>query len=367
MHYHAMRMRWCRTALLAFIRRWAVYFLAASAIFVAGMAGGPAAALQALQSATAWLVLPLFLAATHQALIAPATAGQAIFGGLLVLAMLPLLWPKRWASAERALPLTRRETLRSDCIVVPLALLPWVLPCVVGAHALIASDPPWLHESRGRAAGAFVVALVGSGAMGVALLQWLRRRSPRPPRLPAATPTLHHASPFGVPSRIGWVRSLLVWPLWRGPAQRTGRFLAWGSAALCLVATGVARWPGGGGWWLAAYATASLAAVTRLNALSSADYEPLWDAVAPLPLSVSPLKRARVGLALAPLAPSGLLLIAALSPLATRLPVLLGFVAVCVGSCLIEALATPADAAAKAGRWCFSLVVCLAFASEVLP
>lgn len=55
-----MRMRWCRAALRAFVRRWAVYLVVAAFVFVAGMPGGVGDAVTAVQGACAWLMLPLF-------------------------------------------------------------------------------------------------------------------------------------------------------------------------------------------------------------------------------------------------------------------------------------------------------------------
>ena len=37
--YHAMRLRWCGLALLAFLRRWAAYFVVAGAVAGAGAVG----------------------------------------------------------------------------------------------------------------------------------------------------------------------------------------------------------------------------------------------------------------------------------------------------------------------------------------
>ena len=169
--YHAMRMRWCRSALWAFVRRWGVYLVGGAALFAAGMPGGPGDALSAVRGLCAWLVLPLFQAAAEPVWLVPAIALQALVGAGLVWGMRPLLWPAQWAMAERALPVARCETLLSDCRVVPLGLLPWALPCALGAHALLARDPTWLHPIRGRALFALCVALAGSIAWGVGMLQ----------------------------------------------------------------------------------------------------------------------------------------------------------------------------------------------------
>jgi hypothetical protein len=363
--YHAMRMRWCRAALWAFVRRWAVYLVAGAAVLVAGMPGGLAGSITAVQGMCAWLVLPLFQAAAEPAWLAPAVALQALVGAGLVWGMRPLLWPLRWAAAERALPIARREALRSDCAVVPLGLLPWVLPCALGAHALLARDPAWLHAARGRAVLALCVALAGSIALGVTMLQWLRRppRASRAARARAVRAIA--AAPFIVGA--GWTRALLWWPLWRGVARRSGRVLAWASLALCVPAFGLLRWPAASGWWLAAYALGALIVVTRLNGLARLELQPILQASVPLPLAPRALERARAALALAPLLLSGgLLLCACLSRAELRPAVLAGYGFAVGASCAVEVRAAPADAAAKVSRWLFCVALMLALGSEVL-
>jgi hypothetical protein len=47
-------------------------------------------------------------------------------------------------------------------------------------------------------------------------------------------------------------------------------------------------------------------------------------------------------------------------------PVLAAWALACLGGCTVEVLAAPADAAAKAGRWLFTLILCVCLATEVL-
>jgi hypothetical protein len=363
--YHAMRMRWCRAALWAFVRRWAVYLVVAAVVFAAGMPGGVGGALGAVQGLCAWLVLPLFHAMTEPAWIVPAVVLHALAGAGLVQGMRPLLWPSRWAAAERALPIDAAETLRSDARVVPMGLLPWMLPCGLGAQALLASHPAWLQPVRGRAVLALVVALAGSVLLGVAMLQWLRR-APRPvaaqarelaPSLPRAVASIAHA---------GWPLALIGWPLWRGPAKRSGRLLAAGALVLCAPAIGLVQWPQAGGWWLAAYAGGAFGIVTRLNGLARLELTPLLDACLPLPLSPAALQRGRAALALVPLALSGVVLLVALAQVPVRSWVLLGYALACAASCAVEVASAPADAAEKASRWLFCLALMFALGSEVM-
>lgn len=364
--YHAMRMRWCRAALWAFVRRWAVYLVVGACVFAAGMPGGVADTVTAVQGVCAWLVLPLFHAVAEPAWIAPAIVLQSLVGAGLVWGMRPLLWPVRWAAAERALPIARRDALLSDCRVVPLGLLPWVLPCALGAHALIARDPVWLHPVRERAVLALGIALAGSVALGVGMLQWLRRppRAVHEPTHPAARASRSARMPAIV--RAGWLRALLWWPLWRGTARRSAHALVWGSLALCAPAFGLLRWPVASGWWLAAYALGALLVVTRLNGLARFELQPLLQACAPLPLAPRALQRAREALALAPLPLSGALLLACLPRADLRPAVLAGYALAVTASCAIEARAAPADAAAKVSRWLCCVALMLALGSEVV-
>ncbi len=367
--YHAMRMRWCRLALWAFVRRWFAYLITGAGIVVIGMAGGVADAIATVQALCAWLVLPLFRAVNEPVWIVPAVVLQALVGAGLVWGMRPLLWPVRWAAAERALPLTRRELLMSDARVVPLGLLPWALPCAIGAQALIARHPGWLQP--GRAVSALVVALLGSVALGVALLQWLRRP--------------HRARPIGVPRwsesaplrptwsrssatvvRTAWPSALMWLPLWRGPARRSGHALLLGSTLLCVPAAGVLRWPGAAPWCLAAYALVALLVVTRLASLLRLELTPLLQACTPLPLAMRPVARARNAAALLPLPVSGLLLIASLPSSGVRPAVLSAYVVACLGSCALEAGLSTADPGSQSSRWLFCLVLMLALASEVM-
>jgi hypothetical protein len=356
--YHAMRMRWCRAALWAFVRRWAAYLVVGALLLAAG--GGVAAA----QSLCAWLVLPLFFALTEPMWIAPAVVLHALIGAGLVWGMRSLLWPVRWRATERALPIARREVLRSDGFVVLLGLLPWMLPCALGAHALMARDPTWLQPVRGRAVFALSLALVGSIALGMAVLQWLRR-APQSVAARASGNGSAPTSPVFV-TRFGWLRALLWSPLWRGPGQRSGHLLLVASVGLCIPALALVRWPGVAGWWLAAYALGAMLTVTRLNALARLEFGPLLQACAPLPLAPATLRRGRAALTLAPLPTSAALLCVALQAVDLRPAMLAAYLFAVTASCAIEARSTPIDPAAKASRWLFCVALMLALGSEVV-
>jgi hypothetical protein len=365
--YHAMRMRWCARALRAFLRRWGVHLLVASAL--AGGASSTAASAPAtIEALCAWLVLPLFRAAAEPAWLVPAVVLQAMLGAALVWGMRALLWPVHWAAAERALPIARRDTLISDSVVVSLGLAPLVLLYGVGAEALIARDPAWLHPVMGRAAAGLAVSIFGSVMLGVGVLQGMRRAGLAPAPRPAsdAVPRWRAAGVMAPVRSAGWRRVLLWWPLWRGPAKRSGATLCAGLAILCLPSLGLLRWPQAGPWWLAAYAALGLLVVTRLNALTRLELTALLRSCAPLPLRTARLQCGRALLALVPLLPSALLLLACLPLGAVRPPVLAAYVATCLASCAIEVFIMHADAASKSSRWLFCLVLLLALASEVM-
>lgn len=353
--YHAMRLRWCRLALQRFLRRWGVYMGVAALVVGAG-ANSP---VHAVAGVAAWLVVPLLYASSKGAWLLPAVAAQALAATGCVWGLRGLLWPARWAEAERALPISKRQRVHSDGVVVALALLPLGLLQVAGVSAVLASRPAWLQPTQTLALGALVLANLSAWGLGVLLLQGLRR----PPSLrrlravPVARGRVHAA----------WPWALLWLPLWRGPARRTGHLLLLGSALLSLPGALTWVWPGGLPWWLALGAVAALVLVTRAHALVREETGALFDACVMLPLSPPVLQRARAALCLLPLLPAGMALAAGLLHAVVRPAVLAAYVLASLGSCVVEVLSRPAEPADKASRWLFSLVLCIALASEVLP
>ncbi len=380
--YGALRLRWCGLALLAFMRRWAAYLMVAATVAGAGAVGWQ----EIIPAVAAWLVLPLFGASTHGAWLLPATLMQAGAGAACIWGARSLLWPSAWAEAERALPLTRTATLRSDGLVVLLTLLPLGLLLAVGTAAVLGHHPAWLLPTQGRALVALAAACVGSVMLGVLLLQavrrpavgWARRRATKditagvsraggggPARLPAvsAVATLRPLSP------LRWPLALLALPLWRGPARRTGWMLLIGPAAVAVPALGLTVLHGGEPWWLAACAALALLVATRVNHLARLETAELFEACRSLPLAPAPLQHARAALGLLAVLPGivGLCVVAlGLRAPGLRAPVLTTWALVCLGGCTVEVLSAPADAATKAGRWLFTLVLCICLATEVL-
>jgi hypothetical protein len=357
--YGQMRMAWCRWALLAFVRRWATYLVVAVLVLSAGAVGF----VDIVMAAAAWLVLPLFYAASQGAWLLSATLLQAAVGGAAVWGMRQLLWPTAWAEAERALPLSPAQTWRSDALVVLLALSPLLLLWALGAASLLAQHPAWLRPVRWRALVALVVASAASVALGVALLQRLRSA----PRVATLRPATAARVATAISGRLHWSLAVLCMPLWRGPARRTGLALLWGTGLVLLPAVAIALTPRGVGWWLAALALLALLVTTRVNHLAREELLPLQQACEVLPLAAARIEHARASLGLWPLLLALLALCAALWHVPGLRPaVLMVFVLTTLGSSVAEVLSAPAKADVKAGRWLFSLVLGVCVATEVM-
>jgi hypothetical protein len=329
-----------------------------------------------IPAVAAWLVLPLFYASTHGAWLLPATLLQALAGAAGVWGARSLLWPAGWGEAERALPIPRSATLRSDALLVLLTLLPLAVLVAVGAGTVLAHHPAWLRPTQGRAVAALLLACAGAVALGVALLQALRL----PPRGPAASAeatgvharaaaALQPLQPLRALRPLKWPLSLLLMPLWRGPARRTGWTLLFGSVVVALPALGLAWMHSGEAWWLAACTGLALLVATRVNHLARLETTELFDACHPLPLATAPLQRARAALGVLAVLPgiAGLCAVTlGLRAPGLRVPVLSTWALACLAGCTVEVLSAPADAATKAGRWLFTLVLCVCLATEVL-
>ncbi len=359
--YHAMRLRWCRLALASFLRRWGAYILVSALVIGAG-SGTPTAAVAGVAG---WTVVPLFHAASQGPWLLPALLLQGAAGAACLWAMRPLLWPRAWADAERALPLARAERRRSDAAVVAIALVPWVLLQAAGAAAAIAARPHWLMPVLGRALAALAAAQALAWAAGIGMLA-LRRRAGQP-RARAPGRSTSAGAGAASPRRRGWAHALLLLPLLRGPAQRTGRLLAAASALLCGPGLLLLWRPTALGWWLALLAVLALVLVSRAHALAREEFAPLLAAAEVLPISPARLARARDALCLLPLAPALLVLAAGLAAVPLRPGWLLAYLVSCTGSCALQVFTHAEQDADRSARWLFLLVLSLALASEVAP
>ena len=229
--YHAVRMRHAHSLLLGFLRRWGVYLGVAAMVIGAGT-NSPVAI---VEGATVALALPLF----ESALRGPgwclaALLAYALAGALPVLLTRPLWWPRRWAEAERALPLDAAELRASDLRVQAWVMLPWQVLLAAGVASLCWRDPATLHAVRAQALAGWALTLPSAALLGNA---WMRRvRQAARPRVGAVAGS-QRASATGLPPALPrarhWLGPLLWWPLWRGPAQRSGQRLgAAGDGAL---------------------------------------------------------------------------------------------------------------------------------------
>ncbi len=361
--YHAMRLRWCRTALAAFLRRWAVYLVVAAAAFGAG-ANSP---LDIIVAAATVTVLPIYRAAQNPLWLLPAVALQSALGAGLIWAMRSWLWAATWRDAERALPIDAKALLSSDLRVVIAGLLPLWLPYAIGAVSLHGRRGAWALGTLGLG-----IAAVGSVALGVALLRAMRRplavgAGRRTTGLVIAGKPLAQAALPMHP--IGWWRVVCWWPLWRGPARRGG-IVGWGGCALlCVPIAAAMRWPAAGSWGLAAFAALALLITTRLNRLLRDELAVLIDSLVPLPIAPASVQRAIPALALAPAIAATVVLtlfVCGLWPPAeVRYGVLIAYTIACGIGCAAEVLLVPTDDVSKSGRWLFSLVLMIALASEV--
>jgi hypothetical protein len=299
--------------------------------------------------------------------------------------MRQVLWPTRWAQAERALPIPRGQAVRSDVAVVALALVPLIVVEALGAATLFAQDPALLHATRVRALLALALARGASLLGGVALLQALRRSAGLPGvgwrswwaqwgrrARTGATPATAVSEPPARPTArpVNWVRALLWWPLWRGPARRTAAAGCWAGAALCVPAVLLLALPASPGWAFGAFSLASLLALTRIVALARLELAPLFAASVALPLSAPSLEIARALLCLAPLLPGGVGLFGVLLAGPDRAilrPAVLGLYSLVWGAgCAAEALARPAEATVKASRWLLTLAALVTIGAEVV-
>ena len=392
--YPAVRLGGCRAALRGWLRRWAVYGLVAGGLVGAG-SNSPLASAAAV---AAWSVLAVMQAAAHPLAMLGVALLQAGLGGVWVWALRGLLWQRRWAAAERALPIPPAAIARSDRAIAAWGVLPLVALYGLGGTVWVAARPAWLMPSASWAAAGLALLVLGTWAAGVAVLQGLRwsarwvaggRRAVNRPAvsLPARVrPAVDrpaeagHEAPAAAVSIVTLTRSALMplWllPLWRGPARRTG-------LAVLLGSTGLPAWAASGpwlgadaalplgawiGWWLAGFSLLSLGFTTAINHLSRLEFAPLARAIAPLPLSPRGWAIQRAALAGLP----GLLGLLAVGAALAGLPsvqvrpgVALAFIALAAAVQAWEIWATAPDPAAKASRWLLGLAVVVALASEV--
>jgi hypothetical protein len=372
--YAAMRATWCRREIVAFLRRWAAY----AAVIVMLVGAGAVGAADVVMGVCALLVLPLAVAIGSPAWLVPALLAHAAAGGMLLAGARTLLWPRAWREAEAALPIVPAQRIVSDVIVCTAALLPWAVPCLIGA-ARIAAD----HRSPAALIAAVLASGAGSVAIGVGMLAAMRCVQPvgRAKRVSFAAGVSGGSHALTV-EKVGWFRVLCLAPMLREPARRSGRLALVGTLALA-AASGSAlagvieplqRMDAGHrfdltGCVLALYSAAALLVITRLNRLIRDETAALLEACRPLPLQIAAIAASLRTITLAPM----LLTLPAIwaaavlhaPPLSLRIGVGIAWALACAAACTAEVWADRKDPPTKSARWLFSLIAVSALAFEV--
>jgi hypothetical protein len=383
--YAQVRLRWCRVAIVALLKRWSVYTVLTVVMLGAFSAG----ALTSMSAMVAWAVLPVFRAVGWPLWLATlCVLGHALVGVLILRALHPVLWPATWRDALHALPISERERLLSDVQVLTLALLPLFGLYLAGALTWSLPPPPWLHGQLWRAWLQLLLSMALSLVLGLAtspkgLPAWVRRagraalsgtmakakgqaNSPAPTSAkPRAKLVEVHTGPH---SRYPIWHALIARPLWRGPARRVGHMLVLSLLALLTCDVALARaTPSWAPWWLAGFGLLAMASGSRLHSLIQSDLQPLHAACAPLPIPPQKLSRWRLALALTPCAfgLAGLLMTWAQAPAMLRPGLALMYASALVSSQLWLHTQDTADAQVQVTRWMLTLIALTAVASEV--
>jgi hypothetical protein len=380
--YHASRVLRFRAALASFFRRWGLYVAIGVIVFSAGT-NAPLVIAVGLASSLMW---PMRLAAAHGPVIVPAIVGYAVVGALPVISTRPLWWPRGWAEAERALPITPAEIRRSDRIFALLLMAPWQGVLAIGALGVSfdrgssQGDP-----DRWVALAAWAISIVASLWLAASWMRFVRDAANPSSgsaiglgRRTAKTASRSRGGPFGSgPIRKLDVRvALVLLPLWRGHAKRTAAALALGLVATLASAT-CAGWSALSIEWACALtAVAASCATSLLRVATARELQPLWLTTRQLPLAVRTCEAARLVVMLTPMfvgMPACLAATAHRSAHASadasvllRPQVVMLYATTLVAGCVIEAITPratqPQDHAA---RWLLMLIAAVAFASEI--
>jgi hypothetical protein len=356
-----MRLAWCRRALLDALRRWGIYVALGLAILSGGVAGG----LEVAQALLAWMVLPLnYAVSVGWPEVLLAVVLQATVGAAVVWALLPLLLPKPWLHAERALPLSPAQLRWSDQRVVGWALLPLLALYAAGNAALWAARPAWLLAHPLASVWAWLAAVVLSAFGGLLLLQARRQYGAAlGPGQKAATRR------SATPRATHWLMALVLLPLWRGPARRCGAVLVFSTIALLLLVLALTltqqAWPQSKAWWLAAWAGLSWVLATRAGVLVREELLPLWQHTGALPVAMARVRRSGPVLVALPLLPSAGWL--AIQPDLGRAWVLTALLITACGAAALQGLGHMPKPENRAATWLFTLVLLVVLASQVWP
>lgn len=367
--YNQVHRKWCLTELLRFLKRWAVYIVMGLLLLGSGASAG----ISGMAGLLAWAVAPLFHAASLPLGMAMlVTLGHSLLGGMVIVALRPLLWPRAWGDAERALPLSRATRRRSDVHITLIALSPIAAVYGAGAATWLASGAAWLAPVWVLALCMVAASLTGSVVWGLLILHLWRKPSPNTTHSGAVhAHAVSTRSLFSIQSTPHTMWLMTALPLWRGPAQRVARISVASPALGLLCSAAMLRWPSMIGWTLAAHAALAFATTTRLCLLINTDLAPLHDACTPLPIAPARLLRTRQALGMAPPLLALLLIAATGSGMRERLYLapLLGYLLTSGISCSLVVVKSLARRGSKSqdevALWLLMLVIVVAFASEV--
>ncbi|WP_374662805.1 hypothetical protein [Inhella sp.] len=215
------------------------------------------------------------------------------------------LLPRAWLPMERQLPLTLRQTLRSDLQVCTIALLPWLGFGLLGLISVSLSADARLARRALPSAGLLLLLAVFAVGLGGSLMQWRRLGIVSRARRLMLYGLGRRRAPAcnawrGMP--LTWPAALLLLPLLRGAWPRSATALATYATLLLLIPLLASHWPAGALWLLLVTVPSCLLAISHVATLLRAEGEVQAPALSALPLQLGTWRSARQALALLPAA-----------------------------------------------------------------
>jgi hypothetical protein len=370
--YRQVRLQWCRSRLVAFCRKWAIYIAALLFMCAAG-SNSFVTTFLAVLSATAY---PFIWAGDLEI---PARCAIVIAYGVtglgLCWAMRPILWPTHWRDAEWAFPIKPSEKTLVDLQVISFCLLPYYGVLAVGlAIWMLQTAVPFSSRLQALFEISVAAALsVGSALVLVSVLRKAGRNSTWTIGIRSRA-----ASALKLPGKLRTIpvwRALIFLPLWR-QAGRRGYWLTLASLGLPGIPLILMRTPAATPWGLAILATLLFALTSRLNAVLASDIAPLHAGCAGLPIAPGRLLRMRrmVGLAPAIAGTGSVLLMLFCAEGSLRAQVVLWYLVVVLASNAWQVACASSqhqwyqemNPFNRAAAWVILLVLQIAMASETL-
>jgi hypothetical protein len=290
--YTHIRFSFVRATLISFAQRWAIFI--ALGLMVLG--GSPSGTL----ALAAWGVAPLFQA--PQQFIGYALCvclGYGLLGGVVVLALRPLLLPSAWREAEQALPIQPSEQFKSDLMVVLFALLPLFAFYLLGSIIWIVKFPTWLEEIWGQSILVLLTAMSVSVFLGYKTFNHSRNLgSANTVNLPFQF--IQYLPGYSAKHRpsMSVAMALIVLPLIRGTAQRSARLFIFTLVLLAGCSAALVMYPNIGSWALVLFAVVSQTLVNQLNQQVKIEYQHIQEGSAFLPMHKEGLTKSLVYLAI---------------------------------------------------------------------